>query len=63
MVNFTVTICRPYVPDLLLVTGAGLNSMRYNAVLDSTEYIEIMVPNTVLGTITILGKIGHEFNH
>ena len=35
LVNLTVPICRPYVLDLLLGTGARLNSMRYNTVLDS----------------------------
>ena len=46
----TVTIRRSYVIDLLLGTGAILNSVRYNIVLDSTSYVKIMVPNVVLGS-------------
>ena len=45
-----MTIRRPYVPDLLLGTGAGLNIVRYNIVLELTAYAKIVVPNTVLGS-------------
>ena len=39
-----------YIPALLLGTGSGINIIRYNTVLDSTTYIKIMVPNTLLGS-------------
>ena len=48
--NLTVTICRPYIPALLLGPSAGLNSVRYNNVLDSTSYVKILVSNTILGS-------------
>ena len=46
-----VTVCRPYVPDLLSCPGDLLNSMRYNKLIDSTSYVKIGVPNTLLGSI------------
>ena len=46
----TVTICIPYYPALILGPGTGLNIVHYNKVLDSTSYVEIMVPSTVLGS-------------
>ena len=30
--------------------GDGINSLFYNRLLDSTVYVKIMVPNTVLGS-------------
>ena len=58
LVNLTVPICSSYVPDLLLGPGLGLNIVRYNTVLDSTVYVEIMVPNTLLGsTVCIKNKL------
>ena len=52
--NLTVTLCRPYVPALLLVPGAGLKIMQYNTVLNSTECVKITAPNTVLGSTVCL---------
>ena len=49
-----VPIRRPYVPYLLLGTGAGLNSVRYNTVMDSTACVKIIVPNTILGSIVFI---------
>ena len=51
LVNLHLTIHRPYVPGLLLGTGAGINSVRYNKVPDSTSYVNIMVSNTVIGSL------------
>ena len=67
LANLTVTICSPYVPALLLGPGAGLNIVRYNTVLDSTAYVKIMAPNTVLGSTvciknTVLGPRVHAIN-
>ena len=45
-----MTIRRPYVPDLILGTGSGLNIVRYSIVLELTAYAKIVVPNTVLGS-------------
>ena len=45
-----MTIRRSYVPDLLLGNSAGLNIMRYNTVLDLTEYAKMVVLDTVIGS-------------
>ena len=62
-----MTIRRPYVTALLLGPGAGLNSVRYNIVLESTSYVAIMVPYKVLGSTvcvsnTVLGSTSRAIN-
>ena len=60
--NLTVTISRPYVPGLLLGTGAGLNSVSRITVLESTVYIKITVPNKLIGS-TVCVKIQYLAKH
>ena len=45
----------PYVPVLLLGPGYGLKVVSYNKILESTPYVKVTVPNSVLGsTVCIL---------